>query len=58
MLQEAHVAVQQGVGRGQDPDRLHPRPPLLCALHCHVGKASEAKEAALPEVAVERREET
>lgn len=53
MLQEAHVAVEQGVRRGQDPDRLHPRPPLLRTLHGHVGKASEAEEAALPEVAVE-----
>ena len=54
MLQEAHVAVEQGVGRGQDPHRLHPRPPLHRALHRHVGEAGEAEVAALPEVAVDR----
>lgn len=53
VLQEAHVTVQQGVGRRKDPHRLHPCPPLCCALHCHVGKTGEAKVAALTEVAVE-----
>lgn len=56
VLQEAHVAVEQGVGGRQDPNRLHPGPPLHRALHCHVGKAGEAKVAALTEVAVERGE--
>lgn len=56
VLQKAHVAVEQGVGGRQDPNRLHPRPPLHRALHCHVGKAGEAKVAALTEVAVERGE--
>lgn len=51
MLQEAHVAIEQGVRRRQDPYRLHSRPPLHGALHCHVGKAGQAKVAALPEVA-------
>lgn len=61
MLQEAHITVEQSVRRRQDPYRLHPRPPLHRALHCHVGKAGEAKVAALPEVAVdggERERET
>lgn len=53
MLQEAHVAVKQGVGRRQDPYRLHPRPPLHSAIHRHVGKAGEAEVAALTEVTVE-----
>lgn len=53
MLQEAHVAVEQGVGRREDPYRLHPRPPLHRALDWHVGKTGEAKVAALPEVAVD-----
>lgn len=53
MLQEAHVAVEQGVGRRQDPYRLHPRPPLRRALHRHVGKAGEAEVGALTEVAVD-----
>lgn len=53
MLQEAHVAVEQRVGRRQDPHRLHPGAPLLSALHRHVGEAGEAKVAAFPEVAAE-----
>ena len=57
MLQKAHVAVEQGVGRRQDPYRLHPRPPLHRALHRHVGEAGEAEVAALPEVAVDARRE-
>ncbi len=56
VLQEAHVAVEQCVGRRQDPYRLHPRPPLHRALHRHVCKAGEAEVAALPEVAVDGRE--
>lgn len=56
VLQEAHVAVEQGVGRRQDPYRLHPCPPLHCALHWHVGKAGEAEVAAFTKVAVDGRE--
>lgn len=56
VLQEAHITVEQGVRRRQDAYRLHPRPPLHRALHCHVGKAGEAKVAALPEVAVDGRQ--
>lgn len=53
VLQEAHIAVEQGVRRRQDPYWLHPRTPLHGALHCHVGKAGKAKVGALPEVAVD-----
>lgn len=56
MLQEAHVAVEQGVGWREDPDRFHPGSPLRCALHRHVGEAGQAKVGALAEVAAERRE--
>lgn len=56
MLQEAHVAVEQGVGRREDPHWLHPGAPLRRALHRHVGEAGQAKVGALAEVAAERRE--
>lgn len=56
MLQEAHVTVEQGVRRREDPYGLHPRPPLHRALHRHVGEAGEAKVGALAEVAADGRE--
>lgn len=56
MLQEAHVTVEQGVRRREDPYGLHPRPPLHRALHWHVGEAGEAKVGALAEVAADGRE--
>lgn len=58
MLQEAHVAVQQSVGRRQDPYRFHPGPPLGRALHRHVSEARQAKIGALAEVTVGDRGET
>lgn len=56
VLQEAHVSVEQGVGRRQDPYRLHPRSSLYRALHSHVGEAGQAKVVAFPEVAADRGE--
>ena len=50
VLQEAHVAVQQGVGGGQDAHRLHPGAALHRALHRHVGETRQAEVAPLPEV--------
>lgn len=43
VLQEVHVAVQQGVGRRQDSHRLHPRTALQLTLHRHVCKARQPK---------------
>lgn len=51
VLQKVHVAVEQGVGRRENAHGLHPRAALQLALHRHVGKAGQAEEGALPEIA-------
>lgn len=51
VLQEVHVAVKQGVGRGEDAHGLHARTALQLAFHRHVGEAGQAEEGPLPEVA-------
>lgn len=51
VLQEVHVAVKQRVGGREDAHRLHPRATFQLALHWHVGKAGQAEEGPLSEIA-------
>lgn len=51
VLQEVHVPVEQGVGRGEHAHGLHAGAALQLALHRHVGEAGQAEEGPLPEVA-------
>lgn len=51
VLQEGHVAVQQGVGGGQDSHRLHPGSSLQLTLHRHVSKTGQPEVTAFAEIA-------
>lgn len=51
VLQEVHVAVEQGVGWREDAHGLHAGATLQLTLYGHVGKAGQSEKGPLPEVA-------